>query len=97
MAPDTLYLNIGAGVQFSFTSVSNVSAIHYVSDKKYYAPLGIYLSPDELAKVEHAQMCKRRDLGYLYQLPVVLWPFIRKARPVLFQPAWSSRRWKSLT
>ncbi len=48
--------------------------------------------------LRQAQEYRRRNLSYLYRpklVPRLL--FILRVPPIVFQPCWSSRRWKSLT
>jgi len=53
---------------------------------------------EEERLLREAQEYRRRNLGYLYRpklIPRLL--FILRVPPIVFQPCWSSRRWKSLT
>lgn len=53
---------------------------------------------ERLAKAEHARQMRKRNLGYLYRpnlIPRLL--FILRVPPVVFQPCWSARRWRSVT
>ena len=53
---------------------------------------------EEEALERQAQEYRRRNLSYLYRpklIPRLL--FILRVPPIVFQPCWSSRRWKSLT
>lgn len=53
---------------------------------------------DALEKAAHAEMCRRRYLGYLYRPPIkTRLRLARRPVLVIFQPCWSRNRWKSLT
>ena len=55
---------------------------------------------DEERKAKHAESMRRRDLGYLYLPSSKRLRFRVKTVTlprVIFQPCWSSRRWRSVT
>lgn len=72
-----------------FDSTCNCSSSYtiYVQD----------LSEEEVKRL-HAIEMRKRDLGYLYRPKITIrLHFLAKRPRIIFQPCWSSRRWRSVT
>ena len=69
------------------------------SDSTYcYYVQSLQEEDDAEVKRRHALEMRKRDLGYLWtSKPVPRLRFVPKRPPVIFQPCWSSRRWRSVT